>query len=390
MYRDAAKTLGYHPYPYPAATLSEPYTNPDGISRTACFYCGFCDRFGCMVGAKGQPTNVLLPVIQMRKSVSIRTASWVRRIVHEKAGSGRKARGVTYVDATGEEVFQPAELIFLATWTLNNTRLLLLSGIGEPYNPETGKGTAGRNLTHQVCFPGAITFFEKPLNRFMGSGAAGMCVSDFDGDLFDHSELPFLRGGNLLAYSFGYKPMTSFGVVPQTVKARWGSEWKKAAIDAYDRTASVVFIGEHLAYKGNCMDLDPTYKDHLGDPLLRMTIDWRDNERKMSEFVTPKAVELARAMGAKDITPFAGLGSYDATRYQTTHVQGGTIMGSSPERSVLNPYLQHWQTPNLFVLGASAFPQNASANPTPTLLALAYRAVDAIVDRYLKNPAALA
>ena len=65
-------------------------------------------------------------------------------------------------------------------------------------------------------------------------------------------------------------------------------------------------------------------------------------------------------------------------------------MGSSPERSVLNTYLQHWQTPNLFVLGASAFPQNASANPTPTLLALAYRAVDVIVDRYLKNPAALA
>ena len=224
--------------------------------------------------------------------------------------------------------------MFLATWTLNNTRLLLLSGIGEPYNPETGKGTVGRNLTHQVCFAGAITFFEKPLNRFMGSGAAGMCVSDFDGDSFDHSELPFLRGGNLLAYSFGYKPMTSFGVVPQTVKARWGSEWKKAAIDAYDRTASVVFIGEHLAYKGNYMDLDPTYKDHLGDPLLRMTIDWRDNERKMAEFVTPKAVELARAMGAKDITPFAGYGSYDATRYQTTHVQGGTIMGGSPERSV--------------------------------------------------------
>jgi gluconate 2-dehydrogenase alpha chain len=390
MYRDAARTLGYHPYPYPAATLSEPYTNPDGISRTACFYCGFCDRFGCMVGAKGQPTNVLLPVIQTRKSVSIRTASWVRRIVHEKAGSGHKARGVTYVDATGEEVFQPAELVFLATWTLNNTRLLLLSGIGEPYNSETGKGMVGRNLTHQVCFPGAITFFEKPLNRFMGSGAAGMCVSDFDGDSFDHSELPFLRGGNLLAYSFGYKPMTSFGVVPQTVKARWGSEWKKAAIVAYDRTASVVFIGEHLAYKGNYMDLDPTYKDHLGDPLLRLTIDWRDNERKMAKFVTPKAVELARAMGAKDITPFSGLGSYDATRYQTTHVQGGTIMGSSPERSVLNPYLQHWQTPNLFVLGASAFPQNASANPTPTLLALAYRAVDAIVDRYLKNPAALA
>jgi gluconate 2-dehydrogenase alpha chain len=390
LFRDAASTLGYHPYPSPAATLSEAYTNPDGISRTACFYCGFCERFGCMVGAKAQPTNILLPVIQTRKSVSIRTASWVRRIVHEKAGGGRKARGVTYVDATGEEVFQPAELVFLATWTLNNTRLLLLSEIGEPYNPETGKGTVGRNLTHQVCFPATTAFFEKPLNRFMGSGAAGICVSDFDGDSIDHSELPFLRGGSLLAYSFGYRPMANFGVVPQTVKARWGSEWKKAALDSYDRTGSVVFLGEHLAYKGNYMDLDPTYKDYLGDPLLRLTIDWRDNERKMAEFAIPKSVELARAMGASNVTPFPGLGSYDATRYQTTHVQGGTIMGSSPDRSVLNPYLQHWQIPNLFVLGASAFPQNASANPTPTLLALAYRAADAIVDRYLKNPAALA
>jgi gluconate 2-dehydrogenase alpha chain len=65
-------------------------------------------------------------------------------------------------------------------------------------------------------------------------------------------------------------------------------------------------------------------------------------------------------------------------------------MGSSPERSVVNPYLQHWQLLNLFVLGASSFPQNASANSTPTILALTYRTADAIVDRYLKNPAPLA
>ena len=65
-------------------------------------------------------------------------------------------------------------------------------------------------------------------------------------------------------------------------------------------------------------------------------------------------------------------------------------MGSSPNHSVINPYLQHWQVSNLFVLGASAFPQNASANPTPTILALTYRTADAVVNRYLKNPAALA
>jgi gluconate 2-dehydrogenase alpha chain len=44
----------------------------------------------------------------------------------------------------------------------------------------------------------------------------------------------------------------------------------------------------------------------------------------------------------------------------------------------VNPYLQHWQLPDLFVLGGSTFPNQDSANPTQTILA------DAIVDRYLK------
>jgi gluconate 2-dehydrogenase alpha chain len=390
LFRDAAKSLGYHPYPVPAATISQVYTNPDGVARAGCTYCGFCERFGCMIGAKAQPTNTLLPVIQKRKNVSIRTGASVRRIGHDTTQSGGRARGVSYIDADGEEVFQPADLVVLASWTLNNTRLLLLSGIGEPYKADSGKGTLGRNLTHQVFFPAATAFFEKPLNRFMGAGAAGIRISDLDGEVFDHNQLAFLRGGAIEVLSLGYRPIANFGVVPQTVKAKWGSEWKKAALHYYDSTASIIFSGEHLAYKGNYMDLDPTYKDQFSDPLLRLTLDWRENERRMSEFVTEKAVEIARAMGAKEVTPFPGLRSYDATRSQSTHIQGGTIMGSSPDRSVVNPYLQHWQISNLFVLGASAFPQNASANPTPTILALTYRTADAIVNRYLKNPSALA
>jgi gluconate 2-dehydrogenase alpha chain len=82
--------------------------------------------------------------------------------------------------------------------------------------------------------------------------------------------------------------------------------------------------------------------------------------------------------------------NYDTTRYQSTHLQGGTMMGSSPDRSVVNPYLQHWQFPNLFILGGSCIPQNASSNPTATILALAYRTADALVDHYLKRPGPLA
>jgi gluconate 2-dehydrogenase alpha chain len=389
LFRDAAKALGYHPFPVPSATLSQSYTNPDGISRGGCTYCGFCGRFGCMVGAKAQPTSLLLPIIQKRKNVSVRTGAWVRRILFDSTLK-QNARGVTYVDASGEEVFQPAFIVFLASWTFNNTRLLLLSGIGEPYDPATDRGAVGSNLTHQVSTNAVTLFFEQPLNRFMGSGSAGFFVCDFDGDVFDHSSLSFLRGGTFAARCYGYQPIASFGVVPQSVKATWGSEWKKAAVHYYDRTGAIFFSGEHLAYKGNCMDLDPTYKDKLGDPLLRLTLDWRDNERNMAAFATTKAVELARAMNAKEIIPFSGLSSYDSTRYQSTHVQGGTIMGRLPEHSVVNPYLQHWLLPNLFILGGSAFPQNASANPTPTLLALVYRTADAIVDRYLKHPGPLA
>ena len=170
MFRDAAISLGYHPYPNPAATVSQAYTNPDGITRAGCTYCGFCERFGCMIGAKAQPTNTLLPVIQKRKNVSIRAGASVRRVVHDDTQSGGRARGVTYIDASGEEVFQPAELVFLASWTLNNTRLLLLSGIGEPYNAQTGKGTLGRNLTHQVCSSRGNSLLRSAVEPLYGLG----------------------------------------------------------------------------------------------------------------------------------------------------------------------------------------------------------------------------
>jgi gluconate 2-dehydrogenase alpha chain len=390
MFRAAAQSLGLHPYPVPAATISTAYTNPDGVHRLGCLYCGFCERFGCMIGSKAQPTNTLLPVITKLKQVSIRSRSSVRRILHDQIANQRHARGIVYVDATGEEMFQPADLVILASWTLNNTRLLLLSGIGQPYDPATRKGTLGRNLTHQVSFVSANVFFDKPLNRFMGAGSSGIMVSDFDADNFSHEKLGFLRGGTFEVVASGARPIASFGLVPNSIKSRWGSEWKKTALRYYDQTGAILFTGEHLAYSTNFMDLDPTYKDHLGDPLLRFTFNWRDNERKMSEFAIARGLEMARAMGAVEISSFAELQNYDSARYQTSHINGGTSVGKSHEESVLNPWLQHWDVPNLFVLGASSFPQNPSGNPTLTILAQTYRTADAIVDRYLKRPGPMA
>jgi gluconate 2-dehydrogenase alpha chain len=389
LFRGATKSMGYHPYFNPTAVTSQEYTNPDGITRPACAVCGFCERTPCMIGAKSQPTTVLLPVVEKRKTVTMRTGATVRRIVHDATQNGGKARGVTYVDETGEEVFQPADLVILASYTLGNNHLLMLSGIGTPYDPATGKGTLGKNLTHQLAF-GVQAFLPKPLNQFMGAGGTGVRIADFDADVFDHSNLPFIRGGMIAAMSVGTQPLSTFGNVPRSVKGRWGAEWKKASIDYYDRTGVVAFAGEQIPYKGNHFDLDPTYKNPAGDPLLRMTINWQDNERKMVDFMNAKMVEIAHAMGAKEVNPFPSYGDYDVTRYQSTHIQGGTMMATSPDRGAVNTYTQHWDISNLFVLGASTFPNSGSSNPTPTILALTYRTAEAIVDKYLKKPGMLA
>ncbi len=61
-------------------------------------------------------------------------------------------------------------------------------------------------------------------------------------------------------------------------------------------------------------------------------------------------------------------------------------MGDLAHTSVVNQYLQHWDVPDLWVIGASAFPQNPSHNPTLTAIALTTWAADALIERYLRNP----
>ena len=385
LFSEAARSLGYHPFPSPAANLSQAYRNPDGIVRPACQYCGFCERFGCMVGAKAQPTNTLLPVIVRQENVSVRTGANVRRV---RCKDG-KATGVLYVDSNGQEVFQPADLVVLASWTLNNTRLLLLSHIGLAYDPSSGRGQVGRNLTHQAQTRSPVLFFDRPLNRFMGSGANSVVIRDLDGDNFDHREADFIGGAYILGQALGYRPIANFGLVPPSVQSDWGSAWKKAAVELFDQTASLQISGEHLAYRTNYLDLDPTYRVSHGDPLLRMTMDWNDNERNLLRFMAAKMELVGHALGAREVVTASPPRRYDVTAYKSSHLQGGTIMGSKPDTAVLNPWLQHWQISNLFVLGASSFPQNPSGNPTLTVLALTMRTGEAIVNRYLKHPGPL-
>jgi gluconate 2-dehydrogenase alpha chain len=405
MFHKATLELGLHPYPQPSANLGADYTNPDGISRPACAYCGYCSGYACMIGARAQPTNVLLPLLRRRSNFSIRNGAAVRRVVHRDG----KATGVTYMDERGEEVFQPAGIVILAAWTTHNVRLLMLSKIGEQYDPVSNKGLVGRNLTHQVITSArALLVLKEPMNAFMNNSGLGYRISDYDGSFGIKPSDGILRGGTFSGGSgTAALPITAFGRIPPGFTPRnWGSKWKSGSVRLYDHfMGGSGFRGDHLPWRQNFMDLDPTYTDLYGDPLLRMTLDWTEHEIKQLEFGERVGMQisesLARVTGAKLYTQpapnprpnqlAAPAGRrYNASKYNTTHIQGGAILGSSPETSVLNPWMQHWEIPNLWVLGSCAFPQNSSGNPTTTILGVTYRAADALIDRYLKHPGALA
>jgi gluconate 2-dehydrogenase alpha chain len=119
--------------------------------------------------------------------------------------------------------------------------------------------------------------------------------------------------------------------------------------------------------------------------MLRLTFDYHPNEHRMSDFLTDRATDVAKAMRARAIHAKKRDGHYSIVPYQTTHNTGGAVMGTDPRTSVVNRYLQVWDVPNVFVMGACLFPQNAGYNPTGTVGALAYWGADAI-RRYVRNP----
>ena len=122
---------------------------------------------------------------------------------------------------------------------------------------------------------------------------------------------------------------------------------------------------------------------------MRMTFDFTDNEHRMSDYLTDRAAEIAKAMRPREMKVTKRTGSYSIVPYQTTHNTGGAIMGTDPKSSAINRYLQSWDVPNVFVMGSTAFPQNPGYNPTGTVGALAYWAADAIKTQYMKNPGPL-
>src|SRR5699024_10435683 len=139
-------------------------------------------------------------------------------------------------------------------------------------------------------------------------------------------------------------------VVPEDTPT-WGKEFKKLSLYYSNKNLSLRSQRTFLPRKEYYLDLDPTYTDDSGDPLIRITWDYSEQDKKMGEFLVDKCVEILEEMGADIIERNETPDHFDGN-LAFQHNAGGVIMGEDPKTSAVNNYMQMWDMDNLFVCGA--------------------------------------
>jgi gluconate 2-dehydrogenase alpha chain len=381
LFDEATRKLGYHPFSSPRAIISQPYNG-----RPGCTYCGFCQAFGCHVGAKSSILVTKLPEADQTGNFKLITGAMAYRVNSDNTG---RVTGVAYYGPNGSDNTIEAEMVILSTFIYDNTRLLLLSKSQKfPNGLANSSGNVGKHVMGHMMANVFVGFDDRHLNVYMGPSAQKRTIDDFNADNFNHERVGFIRGsqisigtGNLQG---GPISLTTVGPPPGT--PRWGAAYRDFLAQYFTRHAAMVAQTENLPYADQTIDLDPDTRDAWGLPAPRMTYDWRrPNERARVEFMQTKMEEIGHAMGASVVwrQPVSPAGAPGA------HHEGGTRMGSDPTTSVVNRYGQSWDVPNLFVIGSSTFPTMSGFNPTLTIQALAFMSADAIVNRYRKSPGPL-
>jgi gluconate 2-dehydrogenase alpha chain len=369
---NAAKTIGLNPFIGPAAILSQTY---DG--RFACGYHGYCMSLGCHLGAKSSPAFSTIPTAQKTGKLDVVTEAAVTRIEVDKDG---RATGVTYIKE-GQEYFQPADVVFIAAQTLENTRLLLLSkSAAFPNGLANNHGQVGKHYFSHAQFGSVSAVFPFDLRNWYGTPGQGICVDNWADDNFDHSGLDFIGGGTMYVYG-ERRPMAAVNAVQNRGGATWGSEWKKNLVNSVDRSNSAYLQKTTLPYEGNYLDLDPTVKDPNGNPVIRITASFRENENRISLFVGEKMQQWYKEAGAIQVTGNGAIQA-GAAMGNSTHAYGGTRMGKNPETNVLNEWGLTHEVPNLAIAGGSVMGTSGSRNPTLTLQAVAWRTAEHIIGNW--------
>jgi len=365
----AARDLGWKPFKAPAAINSQPYNG-----RPGCAYHGFCGTGGCHIGAKNSTAVTTIPEAQKTKNLTIVDYAHVTRIVSRAEG---RVIGVTYIKDK-KEYFQPAKVVLLASYTYENTRLLLLSkSKAYPNGLSNNRGQVGKNyFAHWGTAAGAAALFPFDINVWYGLPAQGTTVDEWADDNYDHSGLGFIGGTSLHVHTemhpIDAASMPLFGRAPG-----WGSGWKSFVRQSAARFTSAYLQTSTFPYESTFLDLDTQVRDPLGDAVCRVTTSAKENETRSVQYAQKKMEEWFRAAGAVEVFTQPPL-----VPGLSTHAFGGTRMGNNPETNVVDGWGFSHEAPNLGILGASLMGTSGARNPTLTIQALAWRTAEHLVKNW--------
>lgn len=370
MISDTMSSLGYNPFPQPAAIISESYNG-----RPACTYCGFCGAYGCWNDSKSSTLVSTIRTAEETGNLEIRPNS---RVLHINSNDQGQVTGVTYLDAEGNEIEQEAGLVILATYVYENVRLLLLST--SDYYPNgliNSNGEVGRHYMSHAYVGRNGLFPGTRLNLWSGTTGQAVAMDDLNGDNFDHTGLGFIRGAVIFA-SNGVLPIAQSRVLPQGVPS-WGSDYKRWIHDNAGSVGSIFAQVEPQPYEDYFLDLDPDVKDPVGLPVIRVTYSLGENEVNAGTYVDEKMDEMLRAAGATETWPGFPAGVPVPIN---SHAYGGTRMGTDDTAAVVDQYGIAFESRNFVVLGGSTFPGSSGYNPTETIQAHAWYAAEYIAQNF--------
>ncbi len=354
------------------AILTKPIHQGTLDARSACHWCGHCDR-GCTTKSYYSSPASTLPAAARTGRMSLITNAVVSHIVVDKKNG--KANGVHYVDGVTRnhrEVF--GKIVMLCAGTLESTRIMLNSTSSTyPNGIANSSGVLGHYLMDHVGGGGASGSLPMLDSKHLEQDgrANGIYIARF-------RNLTTKQGRFIRGYGFQGGAGQSLWEHAKGIGG-FGSALKKAVRDYHPWGIGLGGFGECLARRENHVRLNKDVKDAWGIPVLHIEAAFGDNERDMVKDMGDTAAEMLSAAGAKNIQINHGPTSIPGI---LIHEVGTARMGNDPKKSVLNRFNQSHDVKNLFVTDGACYVSSGNQNPTLTMMALTARACDYIAEEH--------
>ena len=387
-YIKGAKKSNVKVIPSRLSILTKRINNDRGV----CFYCSQCSR-SCSVYADFSSGSCLIfPAQKSGGQVDLYVDSMVREVLVNDEG---KATGVSFInkkDRTENKI--RGKIVILAASACSSARILLNSKSKQHPNGLGNNSNMVGKYLHDSTGTDRMAFMPSMMNRkrYNEDGVGGMHI--YSPWWLDNKKLDFPRGYHIEVW--GGMGMPSYGTgfnVNDLNKylgikvGGYGNPLREDIQKFYGSVMGMSGRGEAIAREDNYCEIDPTKVDEFGIPILRFNYQWSDFERKQARHMHNTFEEIIDNMGGTVLgdKPSAEQNYGLLNPGRIIHEVGTTRMGSDPKTSVVNEFEQLHDVKNVFIVDAGPFVSQADKNPTWTILALAWRTSDYIIQELKKQ-----